>query len=121
MNSEKVTERAEARLALLAERKKAKALKRRFRNDQRRYLRLKREKTMLTRAERAAYLESCAAFRQLCQELSDCSAVLRNARTSYEATLTKAQREALQYAKGWQDAKEHSRREQAELVQKEAR
>ena len=74
-----------------------------------------REKVALIKNEREAYKASTKAFYELCAELRDCEAVLRNARTSYEETLTKAQREVLQYAKGWQDREAAFKQEQANL------
>ena len=107
-------ERYEKRKAIIEAHKTAEAVKKRFRHNQAQYLRRKSVKVALIKGEAEAYKASIQAFMNLCAELRDCAAVLRNARTSYEATLTKTQRDALQYSQGWRDAKEHSLREQAE-------
>jgi len=107
-------ERYEKRKAIIEAQRAAKAVKKRFRHNQAQYLRRKAVKVALVKGEAEAYKASIQAFMNLCAELRDCAAVLRNATTSYEATLTKAQRDALQYSQGWRDAKDHSLREQAE-------
>ena len=78
---------------------------------------------MLTRAERAAYLESHRAFMALCQELRIVEESLRHSRKEVEAdkALPRQAREALIYAKAFNDGKEVGLRMQAELVHKEAR
>ena len=103
-------ERAKKRTAVIAAQRAAKAVKKRFRNNQHQYLRRKAVKAALVKGEKEAYAASIRAFNELCSELRDCAAVLRNARTSYESTLTKAQREALEYARGFTDGRDMERR-----------
>ncbi len=110
-----IKERYEKRKAIIEAQRAAKAVKKRFRHNQAQYLRRKTIKVALVKGEAEAYKASIQAFMNLCAELRDCAAVLRNARTSYEATLTRAQREVLQYAKGWQDREAAFKQEQANL------
>lgn len=122
MTSTQATERAEKRLGLLAARKKAREIKRRFRSDQRRYLRLKRERTMLTRVEREAYKASVQSFNNLCAELRVVEASLKHARLEVEMlkALPRQAREALQYAKAFNEGRAMERQMQAEQQQRTA-
>jgi hypothetical protein len=61
------------------------------------------------------YKDSVHELQGVFQELRACKDVLRNARTEYESTLSKAQREALQYALGFREGKEALLREQADI------
>jgi hypothetical protein len=63
------------------------------------------------------YKDSVHELQEVFKELRACKDVLRGARTEYESTLTKAQREALQYARGWAEGRETLLREQAEREQ----
>jgi hypothetical protein len=118
MTHEKATERVEKRLALLATRKAAKALKKKFRYDQHRYLHLKREKLKLTRAEREAYKASIQAFNDLCAELRIVAASLKHARLEVEMlkALPRQAREALIYSKGFNEGRAMEKQAQAELA-----
>ena len=87
--------------ALESARRAAKKAKKVFRHNQRQYLRRKAYKKKLVKGEIEMYKASCLEFALLCEELRNVKAVLRGERMEHEAKTTKAQREALAYAKGW--------------------
>jgi len=73
-------------------------------------------KAALVKGEAEAYKQSVKEFTALCEELQNVKDVLRGARMAHEATLSRAQREALQYAQGFNDGKAAALREDAERL-----
>src|ERR1035437_5202519 len=82
-------------------RRAAKKAKKVFRHNQRQYLRRKAVKKRLVKADKEFYAESCRAFAELCLTLRNCDAALRRELKEHEAKTTRAQREGLQFSKGW--------------------
>jgi len=104
------TERKKRRSALLAEKRKAKSIKKVFRKNQDQYLRRKAVKKALVKGEAEAYRASIKAFDDLCRELRDTAARLKGARTSYENSLPSVIKLQLEYARGWREGQEQLRR-----------
>jgi hypothetical protein len=105
------------RSALLAEKRKAKVAKLAYRKNQDNYLKRKKAKVALIRGEREAYQQSTREFMLLCEELRNTKDRLRGARLAYEDSLTRQQREALQYASGFAAGREMEQRAQVEVQQ----